>query len=78
MKPETLSTWMVAAGGRRFLLTCGCSALNSGFFFLGKLSEAGYLNILMMTVGAYLCANGMQRFTDAKWGKTQDKDGDGK
>ncbi len=56
MTPETLAAWREALGGTRFLLTVGCSAVNSIFFVCGTLTENGYLMILGGTVFTYIAS----------------------
>lgn len=56
MTPEAFAAWREAFGGTRFLLTVGCSALNSVFFVCGILTENGYLMILGGTVFTYVAS----------------------
>ncbi len=58
-----------ALGGSRFLLTCGCSIINSAFFATGTLTENGYLMILGGTVFAFITAGTAQ---DIKQGRASE------
>lgn len=63
MTPKQVADWREALGGTRFLLTVGCSAINSMFFISGALTENGYLSILGGTVFAYIAAATTQAVT---------------
>lgn len=54
--------------GRRFWLVVGCSVTYTLLFVFGKLDASAYETMQIMTVGAYLAANGVQKFTDKKYG----------
>lgn len=56
--------------GRRFWLVVGCSITYTLLFIAGKLTASSYETMQIMTVGAYLAANGVQKFTDAKYART--------
>lgn len=66
MNPETVSAWIAALGGRRYLMCMGASLVNSGLFAAQILSEAGYLTTFMATVGAYITASGIQKYTEGR------------
>lgn len=63
MTPQEVTNWRAALGGTRFLLTVGCSVINSVFFACGVLSENGYLMILSGTVFAYVASATTQAIT---------------
>lgn len=47
-------------GGRRFVLTIAASIAYTLLFMAGLLTEAGYITLQMMTVGAYMAASASQ------------------
>lgn len=59
---------MNSLGGRRFWLVVGCAITYTILFVVGKLDASAYETMQIMTVGAYLAANGFQKFTDKKYG----------
>ena len=64
----TVSDQIAKCGGRRFFLTCGASAIYTIMFALSVLTESGYITLQVMTVGAYLAANGHQKHMEIKNG----------
>ena len=48
-------------GGRRFLLTVGCSLINTLLLWHDKLDTGSYTAIILGTVGAYITANTVQK-----------------
>ena len=64
----SLAAHMKDAGGRRFLLVIGASAIYTVLFALSFLSENGYITLQLITVGAYLGANGHQKHMEIKNG----------
>jgi hypothetical protein len=46
--------WISRFGGRRFVLTVGCGAVNSFLLFMGKIGDEPYSLIILGTVGAYI------------------------
>lgn len=72
MGPDRLKEWFEAVD-RHMLVCIGCACINTCLFAVGKLTEAGYLEILMMTVGSYLTAGCVTRFTDAKYSAGEQK-----
>lgn len=59
---------MEDAGGRRFLLTTGASAIYTILFALSYLTESGYITLQLATVGAYIAANVVQKYNEGKNG----------
>ncbi len=74
MTPENVAKWIIALGGRRYLLCIGCAFINTLVFLTGLfhipplLTETGYLTIIGGTVIAYLGSNTTQ--------KVKNKEGD--
>lgn len=67
MTPAEFTAWREALGGRRFLMTMGAHAVNTGIFVgTDKLDQAGYMTMFMATVAVYVAANYMQRRLEAK------------
>lgn len=66
MRPETLQTWIAAAGGRRFLMCMGAHFINTALFVWGPLTEQGYLYTFGGTVASYLAVAGWQKHMEAK------------
>lgn len=59
---------MIKHGGRRFLLTVGCSLVYTALLVGGYLDPGAYVALQTLTVGAYLAANGHQKYVEAKHG----------
>lgn len=61
-------------GGRRFvlvLLSClGYTALLVGSY----ISESTYLSLQLMTVGAYIAGNGLQKYAETRYAKAVELD----
>lgn len=66
MEPKRLAEWIYCAGGRRFLMTVGAGVVNTGLFVCKCLSESGYINLTMATVGSYLAANTIEGWKNGK------------
>lgn len=58
--------WLQLAGGRRFVMTMGAGIVNTALFAVGIMTEGGYITLTLATVGAYLTANGVQRYQELK------------
>jgi hypothetical protein len=56
---------LAPAGGRRFVLTVGASGLYTLLLVAGLITEDGYITLQMMTVGAFMAANSVQKWADA-------------
>ncbi len=54
--------------GRRFYLVLGCSLMYTLLLVGGYLDSGAYVALQTLTVGAYIAGNGLQKFTDAKYG----------
>lgn len=65
MSPETLRTWISAAGGRRFLMAMGAHLINTGLLIAGVLSEQGYLFTFGGTIAVYVGANTYQKVKES-------------
>jgi len=48
-------------GGRRFLLTLGCGAINAALVWFGKLDGGSYTAITLGTVAVYIGGNTWQK-----------------
>lgn len=48
-------------GGRRFLLTAGCGAVNAVLLWFGKLDAGSYTAITIATVAVYISGNTYQK-----------------
>lgn len=48
-------------GGRRFLLTVGCGAVNAVLLWFGKLDAGSYTAITIATVAVYISGNTYQK-----------------
>ena len=59
---------MTSLGGRRFTLTMLCGLTYTVLLVGGYLNEGAYVTLQMMTVGAYLAANGAQKYTETRYG----------
>ena len=56
--------------GRRFYLVVGCAITYTLLLIFDQLDSGAYVALQTITVGAYLAANGAQKFTDAKYART--------
>lgn len=54
--------------GRRFYLVIGCAITYTLLLAFGLLDSGAYVALQTLTVGAYIAGNGVQKFTDAKYG----------
>ncbi len=61
MTPADASAWLVAAGGRRFLLTLGNALVNTLLLATGRLAGGEYVTIVTLTTGAYIAAGTWQK-----------------
>jgi hypothetical protein len=55
-------------GGRRFALVLLCSFGYTALLVGGYMDQGSYVALQMMTVGAYLAANGAQKYTETRYG----------
>jgi hypothetical protein len=53
-------------GGRRFVLTVAASLLYTLLLIADLLSQDAYVTLQMMTVGAYMAANSVQKWAHEK------------
>jgi len=44
----------IECAGCKFMLAVGCGCVTSLLLYLGKLSDGGYVTIVLATVGAYI------------------------
>lgn len=65
---DTVAAWLIAVGGRRFLMSMGAGVVNTALFWAGVLSESGYITLTMATVGAFIAANTMERMKNGTSG----------
>lgn len=63
---EPPETPLAPVGGRRFALTIACATLYTLLLIAGLLTENGYITLQMMTVGAYMAANSVQKWAHEK------------
>jgi putative Mn2+ efflux pump MntP len=61
-----VAQWIPAVGGRRFILTVGAGLVNTILLWFGKLSESGYVTLVLSTVAAYIGANTTQKIKGVK------------
>lgn len=54
--------------GRRFYLVIGCAITYTLLLATGLLDSGAYVALQTLTVGTYIAGNGVQKFTDAKYG----------
>lgn len=66
MHPETLRSWIAAAGGRRFLMTIGAGLVHTGLMCFGVISEQTYLTLTLSTVAVYIGANTTQKVMEIR------------
>lgn len=55
-------------GGRRFCLVVGCAVTYTLLLIWDYLDSGAYVALQTLTVGAYLAANGAQKYTEARYG----------
>lgn len=48
-------------GGRKFAITVACGATCSVLLWFGKLTEGGFVTLILATVGAYIVGNVTQK-----------------
>ncbi len=53
--------------GRRFYLVIGCAITYTALLVLGHLDSGAYVALQTLTVGAYLAANGHQKYSECKF-----------
>lgn len=53
--------WIIAAGGRRFLLTVGCSIVTTILCYKGAIDGGVYATVIIATVGAYITGSTIQK-----------------
>ena len=54
-------------GGRRFCLVVGCALVYTTLLIWDYLDSGAYVALQTLTVGAYLAANGTQKFVESKY-----------
>ena len=55
-------------GGRRFCLVLGVALVYTALLIGDYLDSGAYVALQTLTVGAYLAANGAQKFVEKKYG----------
>jgi hypothetical protein len=58
--------WIVTLGGRRFLLTLGCSIVSTILVWHGKISGGEFVTVISLTASAYIAGNTIQKAQEAK------------
>lgn len=53
--------------GRRFYLVVGCALVYTALLVGGILDSGAYVALQTLTVGAYLAANGHQKYSECKF-----------
>ena len=53
-------------GGRRFLLVIGCALIYTTLLVAGYLGGGEYVTLQSLTIGAYIAANGVQKYHESK------------
>lgn len=51
-------------GGRKFALVIGCAALYTFLLVWGYIGEDAYVNLQVMTVGAFILGNAASKFAE--------------
>ena len=59
--PETIEKWMLAIGGRRFIMTMGAGMVHGVMLVLGYMNEQTYMTLTISTVAVYIGANTTQK-----------------
>lgn len=52
---------LIKWGGRRFLLTVGCSIAATVLVWHGKISDSSYVTLITLTAAAYITGNTIQK-----------------
>lgn len=52
---------LIKWGGRRFLLTVGCSCAATILVWHGKISDSSYVTLITLTAAAYITGNTIQK-----------------
>lgn len=56
-------------GGRRFCLVVSCALVYTALLVGGYLDSGAYVALQTLTVGAYLAANGAQKYVESKYAR---------
>jgi hypothetical protein len=59
--PETIEKWLVALGGRRFIMTMGAGMVHTALLVLKFLDQQTYMTLTISTVAVYIGANTTQK-----------------
>jgi hypothetical protein len=58
-------SWIESLGGRKFLITLGCGFVTSFLTYTGKINGEVYATVIVLTVGAYITGNAVQKMKAA-------------
>lgn len=61
-------SWITGLGGRRFILTMGCSIMSTFLVWHGKIGGGEFVTLISLTAAAYIAGNTGQKV----WGKHED------
>lgn len=59
-------SWITKLGGRRFLLTFGCSLVSTILVWNDKLSGGEFVAIISLTAAAYIAGNTIQKSQEGR------------